>query len=178
MIGVLIAGVFTIIGGVIGFIVQLLLRKEKFKEIIYKEKLAASIELSKRLWHFKTTALEVIVSKVEMEKLEEEAPDIREFIWGKGFLISESVSEKADKFVVDTVFSVSCLKAEVELAATSREVFSLVQDKYRKVSNALRQDLHADLISEDIYKTLKFGDKIMGGNNKGTAYPDQESQKC
>ncbi|MFQ5901580.1 MAG: hypothetical protein ACE5IH_08500 [Thermodesulfobacteriota bacterium] len=150
----LIAGIFTLTGLITGaaatVIIQLLLRKEKFKEILYKEKFAEYKVISCRVRALYYAALECLIAGKEHNHAVSNALDFIHYIRSKWFLIPEALDNEC--FELFRFVSVEMRKSSGE-SEVKRE---RLKDIYLSIANTMRDDLRIELLSKEIKKTLDF----------------------
>ncbi len=144
----LVAGIFTIVGAFIGFYINLLLRKEQFKEIVYKEKFAFYKKLTEELAPIIT---ETVYLSQEGEKSKELIAQTYRFITTlhSGWFIITNDILNAGLDIFDMLTS----------SEISGKPYEVLGEKFRKFLGLIRLELHAKAISEGIKETLDFGFK-------------------
>jgi len=180
MSNIVVNGFFTLAGillGILGTVyVQFVLRKEKFKEILYREQLAAYKEIAERMWDVSNGFYRFSEDAEQMKELHEDTERLTAAIDKNILCISSVVYKRVSMFRDDTT------KAMMEYI-TSPGIQDLVKGgvqanrltsngKHFLVAfNTIRNELCIDALSEDILKTINFGKnffrKMNGKDNSG-----------
>ncbi len=171
MSDLLTAGLFTVAGACIGafamWIVQMKLRKEKFKEIIYKKKFAvyqhiaegmdvmATILAGRIPWD-KNPALKVVYGPEEQEELRKKNAKLGELLGGS-LLVSAQAKKEVNNLRAMFIEFVQIL-VKYDLNEVSREdvlaEVPVFNKKYLAAINTMRKELHIEAIQEAIFKTF------------------------
>jgi len=169
MNSIVIAGVFTLIGAVIAagamWFVQMDLRKEKFKEIIYKEKLAVYQQLSEWVGMMVMTVLrnwmddpplKGLDAGVKKKELEEKNTKFSN-LFGSSLVISASVRKK----LKDVQIAYIELAPEISKHRACRglkdppETIIIFNKNCLDAVNRMRKELYIEAIDDSILGTFK-----------------------
>ena len=131
MLGALVAGVFFIIGGVVGFAVSRLLSSDAIKEILYKERLQLYKQLAFRFWELIGTCYESIESR-DFDELEEKIIHLQYFLQNQRLLIPEALYEDCIQFLKEV--------RRLERGGDDRSARRKIEPLYRRW-----QDIAADM---------------------------------
>ena len=165
MIQVLIAGIFLIIGAAIGalamFYVQMVLRKEKFKEIIYKDLLSTYEELASNCRNLYIAYLDVLKQPQgldQLAKLHAKAVQLGDILGGSVVVASDAVYAHVGKMISNAL---DPIERDPSVGDDPLKAFELVRNQnvgfeYAVVLNKMREELGIELISQDIIKTVEF----------------------
>lgn len=152
----IIAGIFTIFGTFIGFFAQLFFRKEKFKEVFYKEKLSAVEQISYAFWNFYKTAFYCMAESKDVSELNREFDNVLDVVSRKGMFISEALSKEASKFTLYTkLWFIPATDGGKEESIIDVKIAGLMED-YGNTLKVLRKELQSDFLTRSINETLCF----------------------
>ena len=148
----IITGIFSILGVIVGicgtFFAQLFLRKEKFKEIIYKEKLSAYREIIEKLFD--------VVIGAHRYKAEKTIQDDKEWT---NKVSSFCITIARNEFVVSkdvyNLFS-EFAKMLVKLKTIDDVTYTKMVRYSTDIINTIRKDIGVDILSKDLEKTFQF----------------------
>jgi hypothetical protein len=176
MSSVVIAGLFGIIGAVIGaavmWFIQMELRKEKFKEIIYKEKLTVYQQLSEWVNMMVMTVLrnwvddspfEGLDAGVKKKELEEKNAKFSD-LFGSSLLISASVREKLKDVQVAYIKLAPVVSKHLGAHSLQDppETIIIFDKKCLDAVNSMRKELHIEAIDDSILGTFKKPQEFRG----------------
>lgn len=172
MNSIVIAGVFTLIGAAIAagamWFVQMDLRKEKFKEIIYKEKLAVYQQLSewtgmmemnivRTLWGSDDSPFEPLDADIKKKELVQKNAQFSDLL-GSSLVISASVKEK----MMNVQLTYIKLASEIAECLSGKGLPDAGIDgiiPFKKscldAGNRMRKELHIEAIDDSILGTFK-----------------------
>ncbi len=157
MSDVIITGIFTLLGVFTGFYSSMLLRKEKFAELIYKEKLVVYKKISESVLFISTSAL---ISSVQ-ENTEERKKTV------------ETLSDEVSKLMIEVllnrfIISGDVFKACLKIVGTYDKKLTDEEKKNMTVVvhaneliNSMRKELGVDVLSQDIINAIEFNFKTL-----------------
>jgi len=149
----------AVIGGGIGAAVTLTLRKEKFKKIVYEERLAAYKKILGhviKIFFFINVVAKVFdsaKSATQLKKLTDEVFGLFFSLETARMLVSKDVSEKADEII--KFLPVAFKKPEPENSIQVGKDAVFAANLIKDLVNAIRSDLGTDALSYSIDKTIK-----------------------
>jgi len=179
-------GLFAVLCVVIGILgtlfIQFLLRKEKFKEIFYKERFSAYKETADCVLQLVAKAGTVIdivrgetetadLARLQKERLELVAKidQLRHCLWRNDAIISDSVLQNAHKallwasalgdIVADRIGNASLEISDraINLNTGMNAIISFTQSAL----NTMREELGIDKLSEETLKTIYYGSNLI-----------------
>ncbi len=154
--------VVSLISGIIGasgaVLAQRLVRREKFKDALYREKLSEYRVISEKLWKayasFIEAALQTIHEEYDGLDAVGQVSDISACA-SKSIVISKDATKKISKFCIAIVeINRQFFGKKLVLEETNR-IIEMATQLHIDAVNALRKDIGTDLVSDDIHKTLK-----------------------
>jgi hypothetical protein len=165
MIQTLVIGIAGIVCAVIGasamWYVQTILRKEKFKESVYREQLAAYKEIAElgfKVWY---GCLHLALDHEKMKDLAADARRFQECLDKHRLFILGSINAEAIHFtyIVTKVSSdlMGLPKQEIKDLLLEESRTRQVEKSYYRLVNEMRKDLCIEAITKDIHKTFEFG---------------------
>lgn len=151
----------AMIGAVVMFYVNTILRKEKFKEIIYKERLSAYKEIAElgfKVWY---RCLQLSLDYEKMKDLTADTARLEESADKNYLLLSGCVNNELGKFmsiVTDTCVILRELpKQEIGDIVKKEHPTRTVESGFYRIVNQMRKELGIETLSEDTIKTFQFG---------------------
>lgn len=158
---VVLAGLFTLIGvlvgGFFGYRMHMTLRKEKFKEVLYKEQLAAGKELTEHLAHIVIAMTQWPEKGPKPDEISSHAGSFLKSLLTVRFLLSDKL--------IQTGFELMEICLKVNRSDAFGEIFG---EKLREFLRLIRKELAIDLITTDIITTFETAKKAVKiKNNKG-----------
>lgn len=174
MTSVIIAGFFTVIGAFVGSWitqrVQIKLREEKFKEIVYKEKFAVYKDLLNRLWDLQAATIQYRLMKdtgfhagvgehMELQKVMEKSDEFSNCLAGRSFIITESVGAKTQQLWLECIKAVKAKSEDPGIDWEPAAKFAVIKEKHEIVIKAMRDEFEIPRIERSIKKTFSGGMK-------------------
>lgn len=160
MDNVFITGLFGLFCALIGvgggFAINLVLRKEKFKEIVYKEQLLVHKEIAEARGKILTLFSESLKDRKKVDELAAEAVRVGDIFRRHSLLVSDEVRKSTGDFVMAAVDPFIVRKKDKEVIDDSKAESVIVYEKYHAATNVAREELGIEPLSESIAKTFKF----------------------
>jgi hypothetical protein len=147
-----------VVVGLIGLYGHFVLRKEKFKELLYRERFFAYKEIAEIGFITHTSHLHALTDHKKIEQFAKNSLRLNESLYKFSLFISPSVGRKMNKFRLEMLSRMEdFLGSEKEL----QEFF--LKDSYAKtlderwmaVINEMRKELGIDVLTESLTKTYK-----------------------
>lgn len=168
---VILAGVFGILGSLVGaaatWIIQMQLRREKFKEIIYKEKLVSYQGIAQGMEAIKTVlapwlanriypGFEVVNSQEKQAELSKKEAQFRDLV-GCSLVVSPEAKKKLMNFGKAFIELFSVLFKEITGEVSPSVVDATIEvfdQNYADAFNTMRKELLIKPINKSLLKTF------------------------
>lgn len=141
--------------------VQTVLRKEKYKELVYKERLTAYKEIAEigfKVWY---GCLHLAVDHQKLKDLAADARRFQECLDKHRLFILGRINDEAIKFTAEvTLVSCSLMKLpeqNIEDLTLDEHCTHQVERAYYRLVNEMRKDLCIEAITKSIHKTFELG---------------------
>lgn len=158
MTGVFIAGIFSLIGIIIGGTMtifgQSAMRAEKFKELFYKDKMIALKEINEGFWELFTTAHDCVSGKAKRDELFGKTAEFIKLIGRNDIFISAALGHKLNKLVTDTLGIIASENDFVGMGQIDTVKARHIEDIFRSISLAMREEIHTDFLTKSIKQSL------------------------
>ncbi|OPY13522.1 MAG: hypothetical protein A4E74_02541 [Syntrophus sp. PtaB.Bin075] len=188
-----VTGLFTLLGVILGILgtllTQLFLRKEKFKEVLYKECLVAYKEAAEgcRKLLMKTGTIIDIARNAqgappdeshlvaELTEFASLVDQLRNCLWRHGAVMSDDVLQKAHCFIFKAVDVRDIVAHRMESPFETEFRTDLIKEDVllgcKTSLDAMRKELCVDELSKDTMKTAYFGKNLIRKlSDKGKDY--------
>jgi hypothetical protein len=165
MLTALIGFLGVCIGAIVTWLAHREIRKDKFKEIIYEEKLAVYKKLLDSLWQHQAAFISYRLMKdagvpagddehAKQQKFIDQAEDFPGLLAGNGHIITKDVGAKAQHLWFHCMKSFSNMQIYGRLDREMFDELVVIKEKHEAVAEAMRKELKIAAIEKAISKTL------------------------
>ena len=148
----------VLLGGLLSVHVQLSLRKERDKEVVYKERIAAYKEIAECFWKIRILYAAVFNDKNKCKEVREEFLRLNDAIDQNILFVSDVIRKQLVKFRAEvTVGVLKIVQDDLGLKELikSNPGDRLVEERCRAMINEMRRELGVDVLSKDMLESFK-----------------------